>query len=203
MRLEIPKHLLSDLLDGMQMDVEGYSERCWQDLDRYCYGVAGTVGLMMCYVMGIRDERAFPYAIALGKAMQLTNIVRDFRSDLERGRCYVPIEWRHKNASFEAQKKDWPLFADRLIRLASEGYETGRRGIGFLPFRAGLAIQIASLVYEKIGEKILAQKEQAWETRCYTTKAEKLWIALRESLLWIFTYPRLRKNLFRSKLSPP
>jgi phytoene synthase len=184
--------VFADLLQAMQMDVEGYTDKSWKDLEQYCYGVAGTVGLMMCFVVGVKDQRAFPYAIALGKAMQLTNIARDLQSDLNRGRCYIPKEWRSSTtlvvAAPKVEKDFWPKYAKKLLLKAREGYRIGRLGIGFLPFRAGLAIQIASLVYEKIGDKILARGASAWDERCYTSLAEKSWIALREFLIWPATY---------------
>lgn len=86
----IPRSLFEDLLDGMAMDltVTRYADEA--TLDRYCYRVAGVVGLMMTHLFGYRHARCLPRAIALGNAMQRTNILRDVGEDLARGRIYLP-----------------------------------------------------------------------------------------------------------------
>jgi phytoene synthase len=89
-RRAIPRQLFDDLLDGMAMDLTVSRYDRFADLEVYCYRVAGVVGLMMTYVFGFRHPRCFPRAIALGNAMQLTNILRDVGEDLQRGRVYLP-----------------------------------------------------------------------------------------------------------------
>ena len=86
----IPRHLFDDLLDGMEMDLDVTRYEDFAALDRYCYRVAGVVGLMMTHVFGYRSERCWPNALALGTAMQLTNILRDVAEDLAMGRVYLP-----------------------------------------------------------------------------------------------------------------
>ncbi len=86
----IPKHLFDDLLDGMEMDLDVTRYADFAALDRYCYRVAGVVGLMMTHVFGYRSERCWLNALALGTAMQLTNILRDVAEDFRMGRVYLP-----------------------------------------------------------------------------------------------------------------
>jgi len=86
----IPRHLFDDLLDGMAMDLSIGRYPDFPSLERYCYRVAGVVGLMMTHIFGFRDRRCLPNAVALGIAMQLTNILRDVAEDLGRGRIYLP-----------------------------------------------------------------------------------------------------------------
>jgi len=86
----IPRHLFDDLLDGMEMDLDVARYADFEALDRYCYRVAGVVGLMMTHVFGYRSERCLPHALALGTAMQLTNILRDIAEDHRMGRIYLP-----------------------------------------------------------------------------------------------------------------
>ncbi len=81
-----------DLIDGMQMDLTIDRYATWADLDLYCYRVAGTVGLMMAPLLGTTNPVALSHAADLGRAMQLTNILRDVREDLGRGRIYLPQE---------------------------------------------------------------------------------------------------------------
>lgn len=86
----IPRHLFDDLLDGMAMDLTVTRYPDFPTLERYCYRVAGVVGLMMTHVFGYRHERCLPRALALGTAMQLTNILRDVAEDWAMGRVYLP-----------------------------------------------------------------------------------------------------------------
>lgn len=88
----VPRRLFDDLLDGMAMDLTVTRYADFAALDVYCYRVAGVVGLMMAHVFGFRHERCLPHAVALGRAMQLTNILRDVREDYERGRIYLPAD---------------------------------------------------------------------------------------------------------------
>ncbi|MGZ3447570.1 MAG: phytoene/squalene synthase family protein, partial [Myxococcaceae bacterium] len=89
-RFDVPEQPFQDLVSGMEMDVAGHRYRSFADLELYCYRVAGTVGLMMASVLGTSDPRAAGPAADLGRAMQLTNILRDVREDLARGRVYLP-----------------------------------------------------------------------------------------------------------------
>ena len=86
----IPKPLFDALLDGMAMDLTQTRYPNFAALDLYCYRVAGVVGLMMTHVFGFTHERCLPRALALGTAMQLTNILRDIGEDWSKGRLYLP-----------------------------------------------------------------------------------------------------------------
>ena len=89
---QIPLAYPRALLDGMAMDVADTRYRTFDDLFAYCYRVAGVVGLIMCHVMGVRDDRALVPAVHLGIGMQLTNVCRDVAEDWDRGRLYLPDE---------------------------------------------------------------------------------------------------------------
>lgn len=180
----IPEKYPLDLLRGMRMDVEGRRYETLEELEEYCYCVAGVVGLMMCHVMGLSDERALPHAVALGSAMQLTNICRDIDEDLKLGRVYVPTEFL-KAAGLEdrevfasrAGRARWPLVTDRLLDVADARYATGIAGLKYLSFRAAMAVAIAGRVYRRIGVKVRRRRERAWDQRSYTHFSEKLWTA--------------------------
>lgn len=81
-----------DLIAGMEMDLEKHDYQTFQELETYCYHVAGTVGLLCNQIFGFQDERTERYALLLGTALQLTNILRDVGSDAQRGRVYLPVE---------------------------------------------------------------------------------------------------------------
>jgi phytoene synthase len=87
---QIPMKPFAELAEGCRMDLTINRYADWAGLERYCYHVAGVVGLIMCYVFGLHDPRAHGQAIAMGNAMQLTNILRDVKEDCARGRIYLP-----------------------------------------------------------------------------------------------------------------
>ncbi len=91
-RFELSRRPFEDLIDGVAMDVGGRRYATFADLYEYCRRVASAVGLICVEIFGCRDERSRRYAIELGVALQLTNILRDVASDLARGRLYVPLE---------------------------------------------------------------------------------------------------------------
>lgn len=88
----IPRRYFLDLADGCRMDFTVARYATWTDLERYCYHVAGVVGLIMCRVFDLRDDAALGQAVHMGNAMQLTNILRDVAEDFRRGRIYLPRE---------------------------------------------------------------------------------------------------------------
>ena len=91
-RFQLDRQLLEDVIDGCAADCAPLEIRTAADLERYCYGVAGSVGLLSAQIFGFRDPRVPDLAVQLGQAMQLTNILRDLKEDYERGRCYLPLE---------------------------------------------------------------------------------------------------------------
>lgn len=92
-RQPIPLELFHSLLDGLEMDLETTRYSSMEQLETYCWHVAGVVGRMVVASLGGDPERLNPYADRLGLAMQLTNIARDVREDLREGRVYLPADW--------------------------------------------------------------------------------------------------------------
>lgn len=90
-RHRLPYLLFDELLRGVEMDLDTKRYSTYEDLDQYCYRVASVVGLLSIEIFGYRDRGCHHYAIQLGKALQLTNILRDVRGDAERGRIYLPL----------------------------------------------------------------------------------------------------------------
>jgi len=91
-RFHIPLQPFRDLLAGMEMDLTKTRYETFEELQEYCYHVASTVGLVSIAIFGYKTERAKDYAINLGTALQLTNIIRDVGHDAKRGRVYLPQE---------------------------------------------------------------------------------------------------------------
>jgi squalene synthase HpnD len=91
-RFQLPEELFLELLRGIESDLLGESFETFDDLRRYCYRVASTVGLLIVRILGFRNPRALEYAEAMGIAVQLTNVLRDVGGDVASGRIYLPRE---------------------------------------------------------------------------------------------------------------
>jgi phytoene synthase len=187
-RYGIPAHYALELIEGMAMDVRGTRYGTLKELLLYCYRVAGTVGLMMSHVMGLRDERALKHAADLGIAMQLTNIARDITEDAARGRIYLPLSWLNE-ASITSEEIALPehreklaVLTRRLLREAERYYRSGDAGLWYLSFRSACAVAAARRVYAEIGAVLLRKGSCAWDQRTYVTGPLKVWVMARAAM---------------------
>ncbi len=174
-----------DLVHGVLQDLE--SEVMVDDvaaLHHYCYRVAGTVGLLMCGVLGVRDPRAYPFAIDLGIGMQLTNIARDVLEDARAGRRYIPRSIIGDVTPEQLVEPDEAMqsrIADAVCWILGEAdrfYRSGEAGLVFLPTRAQLAIRIAARVYHRIGVRLRKTGFAAWRGRTVVSLPEKIVVGL-------------------------
>ncbi|QDG51222.1 phytoene/squalene synthase family protein [Persicimonas caeni] len=171
-----------ELIAGVESDLGKVCLRSDRDLLRYCYRVAGTVGLMMCAVLGVDDQRAHAHAIDLGVAMQLTNICRDVLEDAERGRVYLPakrlrdagVEPRELLAGEADPEKVSQVVCD-LLKLADRYYRSADCGMAYIPARSRLAIVVAARIYRAIGVKLLQNDGDALAGRTIVSGTMKLW----------------------------
>jgi 15-cis-phytoene synthase len=174
----------SELIDGVCMDLERRSYETWEQLQKYCYGVASTVGLLSTPIIGLVEgitfEKAAPYAIKLGIALQLTNILRDVGEDARLGRVYLPNE---DLKTFGLTQADiFNGVADgRFIHLmqfeiarARRLYEEAWPGIGMLDRSGRVAVGAAAIFYKAILEEIEAIQYQVYRLRASTSKWRKL-----------------------------
>lgn len=91
-RFKIPVEHFDELIKGMEMDLTKKRYETFEELRQYCYRAASTVGLICAEVFGYKNEKTREYAVNLGIALQLTNILRDIKADAKRGRIYIPQE---------------------------------------------------------------------------------------------------------------
>ena len=194
-RYGIPSHYALELIEGMAMDARATRYATLKDLLVYCYRVAGTVGLMMAHVMGLRNEAALRHAAELGIAMQLTNIARDILEDASMGRIYLPLAWLNEAkiapeeiAAPENREKLARLTA-RLLRAAERYYRSGDEGLWYLSFRSACAVAAARNVYSEIGNLLLRKGAQAWDERTYVIGARKAWVVLRAIFTLLCSVP--------------
>ncbi len=178
-RYQIPRELPLDLLAGMATDLDDPSLTTVDDLLLYCYQAAGTVGLMMCRIMGVSDPRALPKAKALGMAMQLTNIARDVGEDWQRRRRYLPKQWLSLEPGKDLTPSNEQIRSsvERLLKLADSYYAQGFDGLNALPDKARFAIRLAGSVYREIGNAIRRQECQVMNQRVFVTDGQKYRIA--------------------------
>jgi len=189
------------LLEGARSDLGAVRIADHVSLLRYCYRVAGTVGLLMCGVLGVRAWEARPFAVDLGIAMQLTNIVRDVAEDAKMGRVYLPAD---RLAAEGVRPQDLVAGrADRarvarvvagIVRDADGYYASADRGMRFIPLRARIAIYVASRVYREIGHRLLRRAGgDAFEGRTVVSTSRKAWVTMRAlgHAVWnsLFGYP--------------
>lgn len=188
--VQLPASLIEDVLAGFALDAAGWRPRSEQDLLRYCYHVAGAVGVIMARVMGVPDEEegTLDRACDLGVAFQLSNIVRDVWDDDAAGRCYLPVEWLVEAdiPPGEVTKPHYrhalvPLVA-RACRLAREYEASGKVGAAALRFRQRWAVLAAANIYGEIGREVEARGAHAWDHRVRVGPARKLGLLIRASL---------------------
>jgi phytoene synthase len=160
-RYRIPYTLPAALLEGFEWDVFGRRYPSLSDTYDYCARVAGTVGVMMAMLMGIRDPAILSRACDLGVAMQLTNIARDVGEDAAAGRVYLPTDMLRSNGVNVSEWMQEPAFnagigvsVKEILELADRLYARAEWGIAQLPFRVRPGIFAARLIYAEIGREI-------------------------------------------------
>ena len=183
----IPLIAARELLDGMLSDQTAVAFNSEAELLRYCHGVAGTVGLMMCRVLNCKDQRADSFAIDLGIAMQLTNIARDVLEDAKMERRYLPASWINVpaskiSASNVACRAPVASAIERVLDLAEEYYVSALVGIRLLPFRSRFSITVALRIYRQIGVLLQRRHLRWWDGRIYVPASEKVLLTLRSLL---------------------
>ncbi len=135
-RFKIPVDHFYDLIKGMEMDLTQNRYGTFSELEQYCYRVASTVGLICAEVFGYRNAETRQYAINLGIALQLTNILRDIKSDAKRGRIYLPLEDLRRFGYTEAELLAG-TYNDRFVELMK--FECQRTHEYFRRAKASLA----------------------------------------------------------------
>ena len=166
------------------MDVEGARIETLDDCCRYCYHVAGVVGVMMAYVMGARGGDTLDRASDLGIAFQMTNIARDVLEDAHAGRVYLPEEWLREAGVSPAEialpehRSAVHSVTRRLLEEAERYYASARVGLARLPFRSAWAVATARRVYRDIGRLVRERGPRAWDQRASTGRGRKIALAL-------------------------
>ncbi len=175
----ISPEIILELIQGLLSDLDLVRTPDEAALLRYSYRVAGTVGIMMCGVLDVHDPLAYPHAMDLGIAMQLTNICRDIAEDAGMNRRYLPttilgdIEPPQLLLPGENLRPLLWRSVSQLLDLADRYYASGECGIAYLPLRARAGILVAARVYRAIGSRLRRRECDYWSGRVVVGSRQK------------------------------
>jgi len=189
--MDIPFTLISELIEGMRMDVESHTYQSMEDLRSYTYRVASVVGDWITQAFGVKEPWVLDRAHDLGHAMQLTNIVRDVGEDLDMGRIYLPKDLmasHHVTAELLTDMKkhakksakipsNYIALLEEIMGVANSAYDRAYEGIPFLPARLRRAIAVAARVYRGIHDEIRSNGYNNLIQRAYTSSWKKTILA--------------------------
>ncbi len=186
-QFDIPQRYFDVLLSGMQMDLQQSRYATFAELHEYCYRVAGVVGLIMLKLFGQHSAEAAEHAVALGVAMQLTNILRDIREDAARGRIYLPQDemraYGITDADILAGRVTMP-FRDLLkcqVARARRFFAQADAGIPMIAdSRARLVTHAMRELYAAILDEIEALDYDVFAQRAYVSGPRKLWLLIKK-----------------------
>jgi phytoene synthase len=180
LRYNIPQRYVEQLLDGVKRDLDQNRYATFEELAAYAYGVASTVGLMSMHITGFSGPEAIPYAIKLGVALQLTNILRDVGEDFRAGRIYLPQEELRAFGLTEAdiaggQVQDrWRSFMRFQIERNRRLYAEAWSGLKLLSKDGRLAVAAAAGFYQLILKDIEAHDYDVFNRRANISAWGKL-----------------------------
>ncbi len=187
---QIPRKYFYQLIEGMRFDLGRVRVESWKELDRYCYLVAGTVGLIMLHIFGTTSGPATEAGKALARAVQLTNILRDLAEDRQRDRCYLPIfdgchkaaveGWIESRMTVELQQ----VFHQAVDR-STVNYRQGLELLPLLGWRHRLTIGMMTARYNYYLKQLKQPDFNPWEAQLDISSVVYpvlLWKVLRATL---------------------
>ena len=179
----IPQKYFLELIKGMEMDLTIKRYTTFDELHKYCYRVASVVGLICAEVFGYKNAETLGYAVDLGIAMQLTNILRDIKSDAERGRIYLPTEDLRKFNYTESEliaSQYNKAFVELMKFEAQRAWSYYKRAEKTLPRedrKAMVGGEIMRAIYSRILDKIEASNYNVYSSPPQLSKLQKIYIA--------------------------
>jgi phytoene synthase len=180
----LPKQPFLDLIEGMEMDLRWHSYQTFADLREYCYRAASAVGLICIEIFGYESARTREYAVNLGLALQLTNILRDLKEDTGRQRIYLPLEDLER-FGYREQDLRANLYNAPFIELMK--FEHSRARSYFIKAAASLpevdrasmfAAEIMSATYREMLDQMAEIQFDVFRNRVSVAKSRRLRIAL-------------------------
>jgi 15-cis-phytoene synthase len=183
-RFKIPRQPFEDLILGLEMDLAGKRYDTFEELELYCYRVASTIGLISIEIFGYQNPSARDYAVNLGKALQMVNIMRDVESDARRGRIYLPQQDLDRFEVRPGEIYD-SRYSDGFIELmqvegdrALEFFRRARAALAPEDRRAMLAAEIMGAIYWQLLCRIRERRYNIFGQRVRVSRPLKFWTAL-------------------------
>ena len=183
-RFKIPRQPFEDLILGLEMDLAHTRYLTFEELSLYCYRVASTIGLICIEIFGYENPRTRDYAVNLGKALQLVNILRDIQRDAQRGRIYIPQEDLDRFAVRPGELLAG-AYNDPFIELmqfecdrAHHLFDLARQMLPLEDRHAMKAAEIMGAIYWGILKRIQKRRYNVFGKRVRVPRAAKLWTAL-------------------------
>jgi phytoene synthase len=185
-RYNLPFELFAELIRGVEMDLEINRYQTYADLELYCYRVASVVGLLSIEIFGYGDPRCRDYAVYLGQALQLTNILRDVRVDAQRDRIYLPLaELARFGVKAEAilrleYSSRFRELAQNVAQRARHFYQLARETLPESDRRSMASAELMGSVYWRLLEKLERQQFDVFgPTLTRLSKAQKILLICR------------------------
>lgn len=187
-RFNIPKQYLLTVIDGCERDLRQRRYATFADLKEYCYAVASIVGLISIEIFGYKHEETKQYAINLGYALQLTNILRDVKMDKDRGFIYLPLEDLERFRLTESDIVN-EVYDDRFVAFmefqvgrARDYYHRARMHLRADERRTMVAAEIMDAIYHRLLDKIELADYRVYTKRIAVHTSHKVITALR---IWL------------------
>jgi phytoene synthase len=183
-RFKIPRQPFEDLILGLEMDLSVTRYETFEDLALYCYRVASTIGLIAVEIFGYQNPRTRDYAVNLGMALQLVNILRDLESDGRRGRLYLPREDLERFGVRPGEVLAG-CYNDPVIELmqfecdrARHYFDLARQMLSPEDRRAMVAAEIMGAIYWRLLRLIQKRRYNVFGKRVRVSRPRKFWTAL-------------------------
>ena len=195
-KYDIPKFYFTELVEGVSMDIKTKRYDTFAGLERYCYKVASVVGLIMSEIFGYTNNSALTHAIDLGKAMQLTNILRDIHDDYTMERVYIPQDeldkfgYTEKDIENKTINQNFISLIKFQIARAREFYSLAEKGFPYLTDDGSrTTVVLMQKIYSGILNKIEESNYDIYSRRVFVSKAEKFGITGK----YFFNFPEKRR----------
>jgi phytoene synthase len=183
-KFNIPLDPFFELVKGMEMDLQNNRYHTFDDLQLYCYRVASTVGLMCIEIFGYKHKSAKDYAVNLGIALQLTNILRDIKKDSQSGRIYLPqqdlnrFNYSENDLIANRYSSDFISLMSYEVERAKQYFQKATECLNLDDKASMFAARAMQHIYYKILEKIVAANYNVYEKNIKVSKFEKVGIAV-------------------------
>jgi 15-cis-phytoene synthase len=191
-QFHLPYALFDELIKGCEMDLDTKRYENYEQLELYCYRVASVVGLLSIDIFGYQNPACRDYAIHLGKALQLTNILRDVRTDAERGRIYLPqseleqFDVREKEILTFKYTANYRALAASVAARAKTFYQLARETLPPEDRKAMVAAELMGSVYWQLLKQLEANQFNVFGDRPVRVhKAQKLFLIFRSWLRFV------------------